>query len=192
MKEKERSIGKMMENPDSWSEAEIESCNKFVVNFNELMKSTKSYSIDIGQSNNTNNILSERFYREAFIMSAVLEAFYIKDEISYKELNQSIYNYVPKNFLWEITASNQNLIIMKMIRLGFIEVVETDEKYMPHFKITINGIKIFQDQILQNIATSSFFNYQVKTLSVKMYWLTIMMLAVTICSIIVTIYSVIK
>lgn len=199
MDTKKRSIGEMMKNPESWTDEEKEDYKKMMEPFSELGKSLKAYNINNELTNNTANGLSQRFYKEFFIMAAILEAFFTKDEISFKELNQSIYNYVPKEFLWEITVNYQNLIISKMIRLGFIEVIKTEDKYMPNFKITSEGVKIYKEQQLQNLAASSFFSYQAlslskktKKLNVKMLWLTILMLIVTICSVIVTVLSLIK
>lgn len=160
MEAKKRSLGEMMKNPDSWTDEEKDDLKKLTDAFGVLSQTVKAYNIDNELANNTTEILSERFYREFFIMTAILEAFFIKDEISFKELNQNIYNYVPKEFLWEITAQYQNLIISKMIRLGFIEVVETEDKYMPNFKLTIDGAKIYQEQQLQNLAATSFFSHQ--------------------------------
>lgn len=196
MNTKIRSIGEMMKNPDSWTDEEEKDINKMMEKFGELAKSLKAYNVNTELANNTTNDLSQRFYKEFFIMAAILEAFFSKDEISFKELNQSIYNYVPKEFLWDITVNYQNLIISKMIRLGFLEVIKTEDKYLPTFKITSEGIKIYQAQQLQNLAASSFFSFQTLSLSkktqklnVKMYWLTILMLIVTICSVIVTVMS---
>lgn len=199
MEAKKRSVGEMMKNPDSWTDEEKEDYKKMMETYSDLGKSIKAYNINKELANNTAEGLSQRFYKEFFIMAAILEAFFIKDEISFKELNQSIYNYVPNEFLWEMTVNYQNLIISKMIRLRFIEVIETEDKYMPNFKITSEGVKIYKEQQLQNLAASSFFSYQAlslskktKKLNVKMLWLTILMLIVTICSVIVTVLSLIK
>lgn len=74
-------------------------------------------------------------------MSAVLEAFYFKNKISFKELNETIVNDVPKEFIWEIFIARINLVISKMIRLGLVEAIETNNKDAPDFKITDDGIK---------------------------------------------------
>lgn len=196
METKKRSLGEMMKNPDNWTDEEKEDYKKMVEKFSEFGKSIKAYTIDKEIANNTTEVISERFYKEFFIMSAILEAFYVKDKISFVELNQNIYNHVPKEFLYEMSVSYQNLIISKMIRLGFIEVLETGDKYMPDFKITPEGVKIYQEQQLQSIAASSFFSHQALSLNKKteklniiILWLTGLMLVVTICSVIVTILS---
>lgn len=189
METKKKSLREMMKNPGSWTDEEKEDYKKKIESFREFEKLSKAHNIDKELTNNTTKILSERFYKEFFIMAAILDAFFIKNEISFKELNQSIYSYTPKDFLWKLTINYQNLIILKMIRLGFIEKIETEDQYMPNFRITSEGIKIYQEQQLQNIAASSFFSYQAKNLNIKMMWLTVLMLFVTISSIIVTILS---
>lgn len=199
MKKKERSLGELMnDSPDNWANDEKKSIEELYKSFSHLGESIKSYSIDKDSTNNTPEVISERFYTEYFIMSAILEGFINQDEISFEELNQAIYDYVPKDFLCNNTAKYQNSIIAKMIRLGFIEVKETDDKYMPHFRITEKGVETYQEQIFQNLATSSFFNYQTillnkKTnkLNSKMIFLTVLMLIVTVCSILVTVLNVV-
>jgi len=198
MTKKERSLGELMNDPDNWTEEEQETIKKLMESFSELGKSIKAYQIDKDLTNNTANVLSERFYIEYFIMSAILEAFFLKDELTFKELNQSIHNYVPKDFLWDVPVAYQDLIIKKMIRLGFIDVVDTGDKYNPHFKITIEGVKVYQEQIFQNLASSAFFSYQTLLLNKRttklnssILRLTVLMLIVTVCSVIVTILSIV-
>lgn len=182
----------MIKNPESWTDEEKESYVKLIEGINDFGQSIKPYNIDTKLANNTTKNISDRFYKELFIKVAILEAFFIKEEISFKELNQSIYNYVPRTFRRNVSINFQNLVILKMIRLGFIEVIKTQDKYMPNFKITLEGVKIYKEQQLQNIAVSSFFSYHTKKLNIKILWLTILMLIVTVCSVIATILSLIK
>lgn len=128
-------------------------------------------------------------------MSAVLEAFLQKDEISFADLNKTIVNYVPKEFVWDISVARINLIISKMIRLGLVELLETENKYAPKFRITLDGVKAYQEHTFQSLATSSFFNYQTYLLSKKadkmshrMFWVTIVSVVVAILSVFVTIW----
>lgn len=198
MTKTERSLKELMNDTANGTEEEQENFKKLMESFSELGKSIKSYQIDQDLTNNTSDVLSERFYIEYFIMSAILEAFFLKDELTFKELNQSINNYVPKDFLWNVPVAYQNLIIKKMIRLGFIDVVDIGDKYNPHFKITIEGIKVYQEQIFQNLASSAFFSYQTLLLNkrtiklnLSILRLTVLMLIVTVCSVIVTIFNIV-
>lgn len=153
----------------------------------ELGKACEPYNIKTIRKN-TVNTLSKRFYQEHFIMSAVLESFFDKNEISFKELNEAIVNYIPKEFNWNISVARIDLIISKMIKLGFVEPIETDNEYAPNFKITDDGVKAYQEHTFQSLATSSFFNYQTYRMSILMMIVTIVSVLVAILSIIVTIY----
>ena len=169
---KKRTLMEIFNNPESMTEEEKEGMAKLFESFKELVK-------------------SERFYQEHFIMSAILEAFFFKNEISFKELNETIVNYVPKGFIWDISVARINLVISKMIRLGLVEAIETDNKYAPNFKITDDGIKAYQEHTFQTLATSSFFNYQTYQLNKKADRMSKLMLAATIASVLVAILSVI-
>lgn len=176
----------MMDNPDSMTNEEIQEFKKLIEIFNDLGKSFEAYKLDV-YSNNTTKNLSKRFYQEHFIMAGVLEAFIIKNEITFKELNQSLHKYAPKDFLWDITAHYQNSIITKMIRLGLICPIKTDNKYMPKFTITDDGVLAYQQQTYQTLASTSFFNYQTYQLSKRANRMNKLMLLVTILSVVVTV-----
>ena len=185
---KKRTLMEIFNNPESMTEEEKEGMAKLFESFKELVKSCEPYSNIEPVLKNTASTLSERFYQEHFIMSAILEAFFFKNEISFKELNETIVNYVPKGFIWDISVARINLVISKMIRLGLVEAIETDNKYAPNFKITDDGVKAYQAHTFQSLATSSFFNYQTYRMSILMMIVTIISVLVAILSIIVTIY----
>ena len=188
---KKRTLMEIFNNPESMTEEEKEGMAKLFESFKELVKSCEPYSNIEPVLKNTASTLSERFYQEHFIMSAILEAFFFKNEISFKELNETIVNYVPKGFIWDISVARINLVISKMIRLGLVEAIETDNKYAPNFKITDDGIKAYQEHTFQTLATSSFFNYQTYQLNKKADRMSKLMLAATIASVLVAILSVI-
>ena len=176
-------------NPESMTEEEKEGMAKLFESFKELGKLCDNNIEPVLK--NTASTLSERFYQEHFIMSAILEAFFFKNEISFKELNETIVNYVPKEFIWDISVARINLVISKMIRLGLVEAIETDNKYAPNFKITDDGIKAYQEHTFQTLATSSFFNYQTYQLNKKADRMSKLMLTATIASVLVAILSVV-
>lgn len=173
------------------TEEEKADVTKWFEAFRELGKAVEPYQDIKPILDNTESALSERFYQEHFIMSAVLEAFFLKDEISFADLNKTITNYVPKEFLWDISVPKINLIISKMIRLGFVESLETDNKYAPNFRITTDGVKAYQEYTFQTLATSSFFSYQTYLLNKKADKMSRKMLCVTRVSVIATIASVV-
>lgn len=188
---KQRSIGEICKDPDSMTEEEKADMRKLFEAFLELGKAVEPYSDIKPILDNTETALSERFYQEHFIMSAVLEAFFLNDEISFADLNKTITNYVPKEFIWDISVPKINLIISKMIRLGFVEPLETDNKYAPNFRITPDGVKAYQEHTFQALATSSFFSYQTYLLNKKADKMSHKMLCVTRVSVIATITSVV-
>ena len=122
-------------------------------------------------------------------MYAILETFLFKDKVSFGDINQSIVLYAPKDFAWDISIARINMIIAKMIRLGFIERIESENEYNPNFIITEEGIKIHQNQTLQTLASSAFYSYHTYELNKKANRLSKTMLVVTIISIIVAILS---
>lgn len=191
MKSREKTFREIVSgSPENMTEEEKKGMSKLFETLRELGKVCESYNIECN-SKNTTNRLSKRFYQEHFIMSAILEAFFIKDEISFKELNQTIANYIPQEFIWDIPVAQINLVIVKMKRLGFIELVETENEYAPNFKITDDGAKAYQVHTFQTLATSSFFNYQTYHLNKKADRISKLMLIATIVSILVAILSVI-
>jgi hypothetical protein len=189
--EKKRTLAEICKNPESMTDEEIKDVKEMMNAFAKLGKSLEPYNIEI-QSNNTSSKLSKKFYQEHFIMSAILEAFLFKNEITFKELNESIVNHAPKEFIWNVTAAYQNLIIGKMIRLGLIVSVETENEYNPKFQITDDGISTYRQYTFQSLASSSFFNYQTHLLNKRANKMTILMFIVAIMSVIVTILSIIK
>lgn len=110
---KKRTLMEIFNNPESMTEEEKEGMAKLFESFKELVKSCEPYSNIEPVLKNTASTLSERFYQEHFIMSAILEAFFFKNEISFKELNETIVNYVPKGFIWDISVARINLVISK-------------------------------------------------------------------------------
>lgn len=177
--------------PENLTEEEKQGFIKLIETTQELSKSFESYNFKIDNKNTIESV-SAKFYQEHFVMSAVLESFFYKNEIDYKELNKAIFNYVPEEFMWNITVPFIQTVIIKLIRLGLIVAVETDDKYMPIFKITEDGIKTYQQHTFQSLASSSFYNYQTQRLSKRANFMNVLMLIVTIMSVIVTIWAIIK
>lgn len=180
-----------IKHPEKISEEEWQDYHKMIEGIMEMKQSFANYNIDI-KTNNTSDNISKMFYQEHFIMAGILEAFYSGDEISFKQLNESLLNYFPKEFLWNTTVVYINSIIARMIQLGFINPIKTDDKYSPKFKITDLGINALQQQTFQNLASSSFFNYQTHILNKRSVRMNILMLIVTIVSVLVTIITILK
>ena len=192
-----KTFGEILRNPDNLTEEEKKEILDMAEALKDLPKRVEAYKDLKLHDNNTEEVLSERFYQENFIMYAILETFLFKDKVSFGDINQSIILYAPKDFAWDISVARINMIIAKMIRLGFIEKIESENEYNPNFIITEEGIKIHQNQTLQTLASSAFYSYhthllnkEVKALSKRMFWLTVLSVIATIASTVVTIMSI--
>ena len=163
-----------------------------VATINKVRDATEAYSTIHDSMRHDTKTMSKRFCQDHLVMSAILEAFFIKNEISFKELNENIYSNIPKNISWNIAISQINLIIAKMIRLGLIIAIKTENEYNPNFRITEDGVKAYQNQTYQILASSSFFNYQTYLLNKKANWIAILMALVTVISVIVAITATIN
>lgn len=191
MNEHKRTFQEIIDHPETITADEKKDIEELYNALEKLMKISEGYK-NIKQSmKNTENILSERFYQEHFIMSAILEAFSFQNKISFKQLNEYIINYVPQEFMWDISVARINSIISKMIRLRLIEPIRTENEYTPDFIITNEGLKAFQEHTFQTLATSSFFSYHTYKLNKQANQMSKSMLLVTISSVIVTILSII-
>lgn len=184
-----KTFGEILRNPDNLTEEEKKEILDMAEVLKDLPKRVEAYKDLKLHDNNTEEVLSERFYQENFIMYAILETFLFKDKVSFGDINQSIILYAPKDFTWDISVARINMIIAKMIRLGFIEKIESENEYNPNFIITEEGIKIHQNQTLQTLASSAFYSYHTYELNKKANRLSKTMLVVTIISIIVAILS---
>ena len=191
MKKSEKTLKQISQNPESMTEKEIRDFNDLISVIKDFARQIEPYNIKI-ETNNTTENLSEKFYQEHFLMSSILDAFQFRNEITFKELNEFIANYIPKEFIWDMTVHSQNLIIAKMIRMKLIDVIETDNKYIPSFRITENGFNAYQNQTFQTLASTSFFNFQTFRLSKRANMMNILMLIVTIMSVVVTIITIFK
>jgi len=151
-------------------------------------KQTEGYNIKI-DSNNTTDYISTNLYQEHSAMSAILEAFIDKNEINYKDLNESVFNRIPKE-VSNIPIITYQTVILRMIRMGLITSCESEDEYLPIFKITDIGIDALTKQTFQSLAASSFYNYQTRELNKRYLRLNLYMLIVTIVSILVTLITI--
>ena len=92
---KKKTLREISKNPENMTEEERKDMAELFASLKEVGKACEPYDIKTIRKN-TVNTLSKRFYQEHFIMSAVLESFFVKNEISFKELNETIVNYIPK------------------------------------------------------------------------------------------------
>mgnify|MGYP001667791920 CR=1 FL=1 len=84
-------------NPESMTEKEKEDMTKLFESFKALVKSYEPYNNIEPVLKNIASTLSECFYQEYFIMSAILEAFIKKMRFHSKNLMKPLSMMFPKN-----------------------------------------------------------------------------------------------
>ena len=174
--------------PEDQTKEEWADYLKLINTVYDFKSSIQGYNVEIRSYNSTSQI-SKRFYEEHVIMASVLDSFNSKNEINFKELNEHIFNYIPKTFLHDIPVKSIQNIILKMIRFGFIIPKKTENIDLPLFEITEIGISALQQQTFQSLAASSFYNYHTHLLNKRSLWMNLLMLIVTIASVVVTIIT---
>lgn len=192
-----RTISEINKHPETITKEEAKVFLKTLRLVKELGKQTEGYNIKI-QSDNTSDLIYSNFYQEHFAMSAILEAFLNKNEINFKDLNEFVFNRVPKEVL-DVPITYYQNIILKMIRMGLITSTSNENDYLPIFEITDAGIDALAQQTFQSLAASSFYNFQTNKLNIRSLEINkrslrmnLFMLIVTIGSIVVTIFAVLK
>jgi len=164
-------------------------CNKALV---DLKNSLDPYHVDI-KTNITNGKAAARLYMDYFLMATALDAFYNGDELEYKKINKVIYNRIPKkDYLFKLRVVDNPIAVGKLVRLGLLEKIVTENEYNPKFKITEAGVKAMQQQTFQTLAASSFYNYQTYKLNKRTLWMSLCMLITAIVSIVVSVIAILK
>jgi hypothetical protein len=143
-----------------------------------------------------------QLYQEHICIATILEAFIASEKLEFKNLNQYVFSLVPSQFLWEMSVARFNLILSKMIRLGYL-IADFDDKKQ-YFCITELGVKVWQEQTFQSLASASLFNYQSQLLTKEAHKLnktsvnlnksvlvvSMLSLIVAIVSIIIAVYTI--
>jgi hypothetical protein len=182
-------LSDLSKHPEKLTDQDIKDFSKLVDTVSDFGQSLKGYNFNFN-ANITPDRISYRFYHEHLVMSAILDAFYRKSEVTYRELNDTIFNSIPKEMVWNSTLVSFQNIILKMTALELIIRIETSDKYMPVFKITEDGFKALQQQTYNNLAATSFFNYRTHLLNKRSFWMSVIMIIVAILSVIVAILAV--
>lgn len=164
-----------------------------------MNKIWEAWSLEVSNERTTDDIAIQ-LYQEHFCIATILEAFIASEKLEFKYLNQYVFSLVPSHFLWEMSVARFNLILSKMIRLGYLIADFDDENQ--HFCITELGVKVWQEQTFQSLASASLFNYQSQLLTKEAHELnktsvnlnksvlrvSILSLIVAVASIIIAIY----
>lgn len=172
-----------------WKKEPIKATEQDINNFNkcnealvDLKNVLAPYHVDI-KTNITNGKAAARLYIDYFLMSAALDAFYNHNVLEFKEINEVIYNRIPKkDYLFKLKVVDNLIAVGKLSRLGLLEKIKTIDKDNPKFKITEAGVKAMQQQTFQTLAASSFYNYQTYKLNKRTLWMSLCMLIVALLS----------
>lgn len=164
--------------------------------FLELLENTKQiknifeiYEDSGGLENKiSNKKISKDIYVKNFLMASILDAFMFRESLNLKELYNIVMSYkIPQDFIWSLPAKELDLIIVEMIKLGYIEPYRKEKTLVPIFQLTELGITTLQERTLQNLALTSFYSYQSYELNKRAINLSLIALAVSIVAIIVSI-----
>ncbi|MBR4786926.1 MAG: hypothetical protein IK013_03475 [Bacteroidales bacterium] len=154
-------LGEIMRDPSKTSKEDIENFEGIVRILKEFKENAKPYeSISLDSGRNISEI-SQRVYQENLILSAIIEAFVFKKEYKFNELNTWVFNYVDKDFIWDVSVPYYRMCIAKLCKLQLLnETKENEEDNNPHYTITDKGMDSLREQIFSNLAQSSLYNYQ--------------------------------
>ncbi len=180
------------------SEKDWDELLKNIENAKKIGSPWEAYNFTL-TNNNTKNKVASSFYIEHFFMAGILEAFLINERLDFKDLNKAIYEYVPNDFIHDIPANISQIVILKMVRLGYIEATKNENSILPIFNITKLGIETLQQQTFQNLSATSFFNYQTHLFSVqsqllnrRSFKINVLAMSVAILSVILTIITILR
>jgi hypothetical protein len=86
-----------------------------------------------------------------------------------------------------IPTRQLDLIIVEMIKLGYIELYRDEKTIVPIFHLTELGINTMQQRTLQNLALTSFYSFRSYKLDKRAITLSIIALVLSIVAIFVSI-----
>lgn len=125
--------------------------------FLELLENTKQiknifeiYEDSGGLENKiSNKKISKDIYVKNFLMASILDAFMFRESLNLKELYNIVMSYkIPQDFIWSLPAKELDLIIVEMIKLGYIEPYRKEKTLVPIFQLTELGITTLQERTL--------------------------------------------
>jgi hypothetical protein len=122
------------------------------------------WNIEVTNERTTEDV-AKQLYEEHFCIATILEAFIVSKEVEFKNLNRYVFSVVPAHIFNDMSVARFNLVLAKMVRLGYLETNHTSDKQV--FIITDLGIDMWQQQTFQTMAASSFFNYQSQLLNTE-------------------------
>lgn len=154
-------MGEIMKDPSKATKEDIEALDGIMKTIDELKQACKPFEGITLDSGRDIKDISQRVYQENLILSAILEAFVFKEEYMFKDLNEWVFNYIDKDFIWDVSVPYYKMCVAKLCNLGLLQVFMDDEKDRnPKFQITKEGKESLRQQSFANLAQSSLYNFQ--------------------------------
>lgn len=154
-------MGEIMKDPSKATEEDVKAMrdiNSLVNSLKEKMEPYQGFNINAGRPMKE---IALRFYQESLILSAILEAFVYNESYSFANLNKWVFDYVDKDFMWEVSVPYYNMCVAKLCNIGLLKAVFQDENdNNPKITITDKGKEALRQQTYANLAQSALFNYQ--------------------------------
>lgn len=154
-------MGEIMRNPSAATKEDVEAWGEIMKTLREFKQSLIPYEGITLKSGRNIKEISQRIYQENLILSAIMEAFVFKEEYFFKDMNKWVFNYVDKDFIWDVSVPYYNMCVAKLCNLKLLEVIcQNEDDKNPLFKITNKGKESLRQQTFANLAQSSLYNYQ--------------------------------
>lgn len=179
-------MGEIMKDPSKATQEDIEALEGIMKTIEELKQACQPFEGITLESGRDIKVISQRVYQESLILSAIMEAFVFKEEYMFKDLNEWVFNYIDKDFIWDVSVPYYNMCVAKLCNLGLLQVLMKDEKDRnPSFQITKEGKESLRQQSFANLAQSSLYNYQACKLNEQSITLNKTIKRLTLASVIV-------
>ena len=118
---------------------------------------------------NVDNKVTDEIYAKLYFvryqyMAVILDALAYQKPLSCKQLNQIVYNNLPKRIVEQVPVAMGMAILKKMFALDYINIKETEKNYF-EYSITSFGLQVVKDMSIHNMAATTFFSYQTQRLN---------------------------
>lgn len=190
-------MGEIMKDPSKATKEDINALKDINNMINSLKEKLKPYEGISIKSGRPMKDIALRFYQENLILSAILEAFVYKNSYSFADLNKWVFNYVDKDFMWEVSVPYYHMCVAKLCNIDLLKAEFKDEgDNNPNITITDQGLEELRQQTYANLAQSALFNYQASKLNEQsvelnktIKWLTAASVAVAFAALIVAVIA---
>lgn len=193
-------LGEIMNDPSRATEDDVNALRDIFDKLNLLKSSLKPYEGITMDSGRPIKEIALRFYQENLILSAILDAFVYKENYYFVDLNKWVFDYVDKDFIWEVSIPYYNRCVAKLCNIGLLKAESNDEKDInPKISITDEGKNALRQQTYANLAQSSLFNYQASLsneesvkLNKQIKWITVTSVIVSVLALFVAIIALLR